>query len=76
LKTTAKDSKSHGLRWIVLDDALRCKGLSLTLDKGIPKLPTQPEETILAVASEALFYPSVCLTSSVGLLPPTPPPRG
>jgi hypothetical protein len=75
-KTSANASKNSGRRWIVLDDALRCKGLSLTLDKGIFKLPMQRAEAMLAVSSEALFCPRVCLTSSVGLLPPTPPPRG
>lgn len=75
-KTTANDSKKTSRRWIVLNDALRCKGLSMTLDKGIPKLPSSLHTSILAVSCEAVFYPNSCLESSVGLLPPTPPPRG
>jgi hypothetical protein len=75
-KTLAMESSPPSRRWIVLEDAMRCKGLAFSLDKGVPKCPTPTHKHEFVVSSQPLCFSYSCFMTSVGLLPPTPPPRG
>lgn len=74
-KTIVQESSHSGRRWIVLEDAMRCKGLAFSIDKGVPKYSTPSNEDELILPSEPLCYSYSCSMTSADLLPPTPPPR-
>lgn len=68
-------AKSRGKRWIVLDDALRCKGSSAAIGYGIAKMASSPQ--VFAIMERCVWLETVAFDFSLGsgLQPPIPPPR-
>jgi hypothetical protein len=67
--------KRSGVRWIVMDDAARCKGSWATWDKGLAKKINSVESFVLRLDEVDLQFVKSDSFERGTLAPPTPPPR-